>query len=245
MGLRPLVAAAAALVTPLAAWGQAAPAPIRDNSFLIEEAYNQDRGVVQHIGTFADRHDGLWVFTLTDEWPMHDVKDQMSVGLELGDFGTGATTGNLALNYRHQLVGNPEAAVIFSPRVSLLGDLGSAAQTPFALQVNLPLTAVVTGSIVTHWNAGITLGAGPATLNAGASAVWLTLPWMNVLVEGLYIGAPGEEPNLVVSPGVRWAVNLGAVQVVPGVAYPVNLSERADDQLFLYLSVEHPFGPTE
>ena len=27
--------------------------PIADNSFLIEEAYNQDPGVVQHISTFS------------------------------------------------------------------------------------------------------------------------------------------------------------------------------------------------
>jgi len=244
MGLRSL-AALAALATPLEARAQSAPAPIRDNSFLIEEAYNQDRGVVQHISTYADRRDGLWALTLTDEWPMHSVENQMSVGLELGDFGTGATTGNLAFNYRRQLLGHPDASVVFSPRVSLLGDLGSAAQVPFAMQVNLPLTAVVTGSIVTHWNAGVTLGAGPATVNAGASAVWLALPWMNVLLEGLYTGASGEEPNLVVSPGVRWAINLGAVQVVPGVALPVNLAIPAEDQFFLYLSVEHPFGPTD
>jgi len=31
----------------------AAPAAIEDNSFLIEEAYNQEAGVVQHISTFA------------------------------------------------------------------------------------------------------------------------------------------------------------------------------------------------
>ena len=29
-----------------------APVPIRDNSFLIEEAYNQEWGVVQHVATF-------------------------------------------------------------------------------------------------------------------------------------------------------------------------------------------------
>jgi hypothetical protein len=39
-----------------------APSQIQDNSFLIEEAYNQDPGVVQHIQTFAraTRGDG-WV----------------------------------------------------------------------------------------------------------------------------------------------------------------------------------------
>lgn len=33
--------------------GQGSSAPIQDNSFLIEEAYNQEFGVVQHINTFT------------------------------------------------------------------------------------------------------------------------------------------------------------------------------------------------
>ena len=32
--------------------------PIQDNSFLVEEAYNQERGVVQHINTFQRRAPG-------------------------------------------------------------------------------------------------------------------------------------------------------------------------------------------
>lgn len=45
-------------------------APIQDNSFLIEEAYNQEDGVVQHISSFqrlTNSHD--WVYTQTDECP--------------------------------------------------------------------------------------------------------------------------------------------------------------------------------
>lgn len=40
------------------------PAPIQDNSFLIEEAYNQEDGIIQHISTFerlSSTHD--WVYT--------------------------------------------------------------------------------------------------------------------------------------------------------------------------------------
>src|SRR3979409_1805380 len=32
---------------------ETAPSAIEDNSFLIEEAYNQGRGIVQHISTFT------------------------------------------------------------------------------------------------------------------------------------------------------------------------------------------------
>ncbi|MCU1245270.1 MAG: hypothetical protein JWN02_1180, partial [Acidobacteria bacterium] len=59
-----------------------APSPIQDNSFLIEEAYNQDPGVVQHIQTFAraTRGDG-WVYTFTQEWPAPSLKHQLSYTL--------------------------------------------------------------------------------------------------------------------------------------------------------------------
>ena len=42
---------------PLAAQEASSTQPIADNSFLIEEAYNQEAGVVQHISTFS-RPDG-------------------------------------------------------------------------------------------------------------------------------------------------------------------------------------------
>src|SRR5262245_1643983 len=50
---------------------------IRDNSFLIEEAYNQEPGVVQHIftGSFGlDDRGGprtrTWDLSFTQEWPL-------------------------------------------------------------------------------------------------------------------------------------------------------------------------------
>ena len=49
---------------------------ITDNSFLIEEAYNQDPGVVQHIftGVYSEDNDAdpqrrSWAFGFTQEWP--------------------------------------------------------------------------------------------------------------------------------------------------------------------------------
>jgi hypothetical protein len=49
----------------------AASQAIADNSFLIEEAYNQERGVVQHIGTWLRTvSSSPWIFTFTQEWPL-------------------------------------------------------------------------------------------------------------------------------------------------------------------------------
>ena len=43
---------------------------IEDNSFLIEEAYNQDPGVIQHISNFLYLKQNTWIYTFTDEWPV-------------------------------------------------------------------------------------------------------------------------------------------------------------------------------
>jgi hypothetical protein len=56
--------------------------PIQDNSFLIEEAYNQDPGIVQHIFTFRN-HRGSSDFeaSFTQEWPVDGIKNQLSYDL--------------------------------------------------------------------------------------------------------------------------------------------------------------------
>src|SRR5437762_13875886 len=44
---------------------------IQDNSFLVEEAYNQNFGVVQHISSFTRFWNSKdWVYTFTQEWPV-------------------------------------------------------------------------------------------------------------------------------------------------------------------------------
>ena len=58
---------------------QTPPAPISDNSFLIEEAYNQDRGVVQHISSFVRPTRGSeFVYTFVQEWPVGGMQNQLS-----------------------------------------------------------------------------------------------------------------------------------------------------------------------
>jgi hypothetical protein len=74
--------------------GASIPSPIQDNSFLIEEAYNQEEGVVQHIGSFerlTNSHD--WVYTQTDEWPLRSIKHQLSVTLAGTHAGSFAGSG--------------------------------------------------------------------------------------------------------------------------------------------------------
>lgn len=82
------------------------PGCIQDNSFLVEEAYNQEEGVVQHINTFTRfRQSQDWIYTFTQEWPVGGLQHQFSYTLPwqriqaAPDGRRGA--GDIALNYRY------------------------------------------------------------------------------------------------------------------------------------------------
>jgi hypothetical protein len=241
-------------------------AQIQDNSFLIEEAYNQEYGVVQHIGTFARSTEGDWAFAFTQEWPLGGIRHQLSYTIPVqSNEGTGTGLGDVALNYRYQLVGNPEARTVVAPRFSLLLPTGDdeleRGTGGVSFQGNLPVTLVLTPQIVTHWNAGALLSptaknplgatATTTSVNLGASVIWLLRPSFNLMLETLWLrtesvvgeGQTAGEEFLFLNPGIRWAFNLaGDLQIVPGIAYTVGLSpDSSEDALFLYVSFEHPF----
>ncbi len=226
------------------------PAPIQDNSFLIEEAYNQESRVVQHISAFFRSSAGDWLYTFTQEWPLFGQRSQLSYTLPLMSGGF----GDLALNYRLQLVGTGPLA--FSPRLSLVLPTGTWEQGrgsgAIGLQANLPVSAHLGKRLVTHWNAGAsvtpsarTVGGSPATVwtyGLGGSAVVVLRHDVNVLVEMVWTRADGDE-ELLLNPGIRWAHTLAnGLQIVPGIGVPLGLGpSREPAGLFLYLSLEHAF----
>src|SRR3954463_13408690 len=86
-------------------------AAIEDNSFMVEEAFNQEKNVIQHINLFTRTWNNKgWVYTFTDDWPFpgHD-RHQMSAtipALQSSDYpDNGAGLGDIALNYRYQVAG--------------------------------------------------------------------------------------------------------------------------------------------
>ena len=234
------------LAAPSALQGQAA-APIRDNSFLVEEAYNQDGGVVQHVGTFAMGRMGGWAAGVDEEWPVGGMRDQLSLSLAAFDGSGGTRFGDVELGYRRQIIGGSESRFLVAPRVSALWlqaeDSPGGSPSGLGTQVALPMTAVLTSSLVTHWNLSATLGPFRPMASAGVSVVWLMTPTVNLLVEGVWVGQDGTPPVYVLNPGARFAVNTGALQIVPGFSFPVSLSGHEDaDAVLFYLSFEHPLG---
>lgn len=260
---RHLASALVALLATLAlARAAHADEPIRDNSFLIEEAYNQEPRVIQHISTLSiDEESGSWAYSFTEEWPVFSQTHQASVTVPLQGNGDVAL-GDLLLNYRYQILASG-GRVALAPRLSAVLPTGDPASGHGAggagVQVNLPLS-VELGSLVTHTNVGATLipsaesaaGDSAATFSwsVGQSVIWLVHPKVNLMLEGVFTRAEavtGEDltdsaDSLVLSPGIRGALDLpGGLQVVPGLAVPIGIGPSEGELLiFGYLSFEHP-----
>jgi hypothetical protein len=202
---------------------------IQDNSFLVEEAYNQDPRVVQHITTMtrdADRH---WTGTFTQEWPMGGIKNQISYTLPLD--GTDAL-----VNYRYQLLGDSETRVACAPRVSLI--VGSRHDRHYGVQTMLPVSYVISERFATHWDAGTNSEQGHTTKLAAASVIFAALPKVHLMLENVW---NSDDRAVVVSPGIRWAYDFPSkLQIVPGVAVPVDTRSHRKGVL-VYLSFEHPY----
>jgi hypothetical protein len=249
--------------------------PIQDNSFLIEEAYNQERGVVQHISTFSRMWNSRdWSYTFTQEWPgRHNWRHQFSytlMGVHAGAFaGSGTGMGDTALNYRYQISGDGDARFAFAPRVSILLPTGNVMRGRgfggAGLQTNLAASIVLHRRLVSHWNLGSTLvphaqnvehqRASTVGYNAGQSLIFVLHPRVNFLLETSdsrfqCVAGPrrtGWSRTTYLSPGVRWAHNFkSGLQIVPGLAMPVGMGSSAGERgVFLYLSFEHPYGKSE
>lgn len=268
---------------------------IRDNSYLIEEAYNQEAGVVQHIFTgrfgYEDEHgEGTrtWDLSFTQEWPVFSQTHQLSYTIPYTFMDPGGEhesgIGDVLLNYRYQLLMDEGAYPAFSPRFSVNfpsgdDDCGFGAGTA-GYQINLPVSKTISDRTYVNFNAGLThipnadieLSGGDRSsgldllaYNLGGSVIYAVTDEFNLMLEVVWNSDEGlqkkertrrgekylfadrdRSEDIVISPGLRWAINLpGDLQIVPGLAFPIGLSDDAIDYgVFFYLSIEHPFLPT-
>lgn len=220
---------------------------ILDNSFLVEEAFNQEAGVVQNIFTWTRGRDGAWDAGFTQEWPAPGMAHQLSYTLAYASTRTqaGATVhglGDTLLNYRFQLRKEDAAGPAISPRLSLIlptgGESDGLGSDTAGLQFNLPASKQF-GDFYVHANAGYTwLPDVQKTTHVAASGIWRATPNLNLMLEGVV--EFGEAVTL--SPGFRRGWNFGAKQLAIGLAAPVTRAEgRSTMALLTYLSYELPF----
>ena len=238
---------------------------IQDNSFLLEEAYNQEDGVVQHIQVFQYlKKTKDWQYAFTQEWPVPKQSHQFSYTIPVTHLHDNDTTGvgDIQLNYRYQAI--MQERVALSPRLSLILPTGEykkgLGSDTVGYQVNIPLSVELSGRLVTHWNMGaaFTPRAKDASgekanlrgFNYGASLIYLANENFNLMLEaaGTSIetarvkGMATTESTFFINPGVRFAVNFkSGLQVVPGLSVPIGVGPSEGEYGgLLYLSFEHP-----
>lgn len=227
------------------------PFAITDNSFFVEEAFNQEARVFQNIvGVLRGEDDGAWGITFTQEWPAPSMKHQLSYTATLVHVDDETGPGDVLLNYRYQLLEEGPGRPAMSPRVSLIIPSGDEerglGRGGWGLQFNLPVSKQV-GDVYLHGNAGVTwfprlstdqfpsIGFAPARDVAVASpfvsgsAIYRVRPMFNLMLESVIDwredviapSATGRETAFIVSPGARGGWNIGDTQVVVGLALPV------------------------
>jgi hypothetical protein len=241
------------------------PQAIEDNSYFIEEAYNQEDRVVQHInnGIYSNGDSKDFEYSFTQEWPFFSQKHQLSYTIGFTSLNSGQQTGlsDILLNYRFQLT-ERDHFITLSPRATLIlptGDetkgIGNGA---FGYQFNLPASKRLSYKWVSHANIGYTLYPG-ATINvndeknktnlwifnAGASIIWLVSYKLNIMFEVLhnvYNESDATMNQTILSPGFRYAIDINNLQIVPGLAIPFTIEDKdVTPGAFFYLSLEHPF----
>lgn len=184
---------------------------IEDNSFLIEEAYNQEAGVVQHIfnGQYTRTNGEYgWNFSFTQEWPVFSVEHQLSYTIPSYHLIDGTDrvygVGDIMINYRYQALEEDEAKPAFAPRFSLILPTGNrdrgTGNGVVGYQWNLPLSKKLTSIFAMHANLGLTYlphvrtpldgstsPLSPAhslvSYNLGASGVLALFPRFDLMLE--------------------------------------------------------------
>ena len=231
---------------------------IKDNSFFIEESFNQDPGVVQHIFTLLrSRGRGAdpdsWEFTFTQEWPVAGMKHQLSYTIPYTSIhGQASGLEDILINYRFQAATEDKDGIAISPRFSLILPTGKTGlgEGSAGFDFGLPLSRQVS-DFYFHLNAGGTWFpfSDSRTYRISGSAIWQAHPKLNLMLEFLAaaersvedLRAAWTHPVLAI-PGFRTAVNISSVQLVWGIGVPMALTGSAPPRgLFLYFSIEHPF----
>jgi DtxR family Mn-dependent transcriptional regulator len=240
------------------------PFEITDNSFLVEEAFNQEAGIFQNIVGFVRAEGGGWQTSITQEWPLGGMTHQLSYTLLFSGENQGRGWNDALINYRYQALVEGPGRPAFSPRVSLVlptGDERSGrGEGVVGVQVNLPFSKQV-GDFYLHANGGFQHSPGVDTevldretsltspFVAG-SVIWRMKPMVHLIFESVATfaefvsagDATERETSLTVSPGVRVGWNVGDQQLVAGVAIPVTrLAGETTPAALGYFSYELPF----
>jgi DtxR family Mn-dependent transcriptional regulator len=255
MVLPAMAQAPAPTIQPAAAGETESPFKIEDNSFFVEEAFNQEPRIFQNIFG-AIRQNGQWVATFTQEWPAPNEKNQLSYTIPFQDGDTSFGAGDVLINYRYQVWNEGAGRPAFAPRASLVLPTGSVdhgrGNGSYGLQINLPFSKRHE-AVYWHWNAGLTWLPRAEALTGSSdrknlvspflagSAIYALRPMFHLMLENVltFDSRLKPESTYTLSPGVRGGWDVPNAQIVVGAAVPVTWSEGDSAAgVFLYFSYE-------
>ncbi len=254
-------------------WAEGMPysEALSGNSFYIIEAYNQERGFVQHTFNtvwYPTKPKDLFL-SYSEAWPVPDERNQVGFTFTYTLPDSNASgIDDLYLNYSRQVLFEGKHGVAFAPAISLILPTGSVKKGlgfgTVGLQPLLPVSKRWNEYFVTHFNAGLTflpkaevaLPDGSLVrhnltmVNFGGSIVWLIHRRFNFLTE--FVGSLGSDisdsrhsnrySQYILNPGVRFSIPVGRSEIVPAFSLPLSwMKNRYQTGLFFYLSINHPF----
>lgn len=242
-----------------------ARAHIEDNSFLLEEAYNQRKGVFQFIQDFQYFENAdLYRYNFENEIPLTDQVHQLSYefGIVRADRLRPGEISDITINYRWQPYNKD--GTLFAERFGLIVPTGrvqsDGGNGVFGLEFMQSATLTLGRQWMNHWNLGFNIlpdakTAGQeerstlSTFTGGTSVIYLMRDDFNLMLEALIRTGQAIQENgtkktvtsTILNPGVRWAWNLDwkGTQIVPGISFPTEvINNRTQHGILLYLSVE-------
>lgn len=243
-------------------------AQIEDNSFLLEEGFNQEPGVYQFIQKYQtfNRAKG-YEYSFENEIPIPDESRQFSYEFAHGradSEGHGAIS-DITLSYRIQPLNKD--GFLMADRFGLIVPTGrvekGAGNGVWGFEFSKAVTIPVGEKWMNHWNFGFSVlpnaksqghdERGTITsFSSGTSLIYLFSDRLNFMLEALLEsgqgieadGSKSAETSLTLNPGLRFAVDLDwkETQIVPGISFPTEmLNNRTEHGVLVYLSIEPKF----
>jgi hypothetical protein len=191
---------------------------IQDNSFLLEEAYNQGPGEVQHILTgfynldrLGGRDDEVWELAFSQEWPLFGRTHQLAYTVPYvftrGDGGSENGLADMEIQYRYQALYDEEHWLALAPSFSLILPTGDEddglGDGTVGYSIGIPFSTAIGDKWFWHLNAGVSwlpdAGSGPERdlihYDFGTSFIFAAAPTTHLLLEWLGSWEHENEPG--------------------------------------------------
>ena len=183
-----------------------------DNSFLLEEAITQEKGVIQHITNFHydNLRGGNIIFSFSQEIPITHLRHQLNYTIYYSDLNPTASSmggglGDISIGYHYMAMGKTDWAMVV-PGLTIIIPTGKAETGSgyggLGAQLSLAVTKRLSHSIITNYTIGFTFISkadryklGPSGNNilsyekdlqhgiVGASIIWYPTRKFNWLLE--------------------------------------------------------------